>query len=107
MSSDQLHQYSNNNPDPEENREYENDADRIIHRHLKNKDDIITEDDIRSVRVGQTSSSMDEATRARFEEEENVEKFEDEVADEPNSEQGENGEASAGNPITPWDLNKT
>lgn len=30
----------------------ETDTDRIVHRHLQNKDDIITDEDIRSVRVG-------------------------------------------------------
>lgn len=30
----------------------ETDTDRIVHRHLQNKDDIITDEDIRSIRVG-------------------------------------------------------
>jgi hypothetical protein len=61
--------------------EIESDSQKIIHRHLNNKDDIITDEDIRNVRVGSTPAVPDEATLARFEEEKN-----------------ENTQ------ITPWDL---
>jgi hypothetical protein len=33
---------------------FESDTEKIIHRHLANKDDVITEEDIRNVRIGIT-----------------------------------------------------
>jgi hypothetical protein len=84
----------------------ESDAERVIHRHLENQDDIITDDDIRNIRVGVAPSDMDEATRARFEDSGEVEGLEDRMADEPNADQGPNGKASSANPITPWDIKK-
>ena len=38
-----------NNPN---NRPPETDSERIVHRHMQNKDDIITDEDIRNIRVG-------------------------------------------------------
>lgn len=64
--------------------QFESDTQRIIHRHLSNKDDVITDEDIRNVKVGATPAMPDEATLARFEDDEN-----------------EN------NPISPWDLTES
>jgi hypothetical protein len=71
----------------------ETDAERIIHRHLSNKDDVITDEDIRNVRVGVTPVVPDAATLARFEDEEEKENLND--SNQP------------GNPITPWDLTES
>ena len=67
----------------------ESDTQKIIHRHLENKDDIITDEDIKNVKVGVTPAVPDAATLARFED------VEDERKDETNEE---------GKPLTPWDL---
>jgi hypothetical protein len=87
-------------------KQYESDADRIIHRHLMDKNDIITDEDLRSVRVGAGPVKMDDATLARFEDNEQVDRIENAIREEPNEDQGPNGKASGANPITPWDLNK-
>ncbi|HEU0063904.1 MAG TPA: hypothetical protein VFQ58_02695 [Flavisolibacter sp.] len=79
-----------NNPQPEDNNQpeqHESDTQRIIHRHLQDKDDIITDEDIRNVRVGMTPPISDVPTLARFEEHESN-----------NGTRIENGEQ-----ITPWD----
>ena len=64
-----------NNPQQEENNQpeqsFESDTQRIIHRHLNNKEDIITDEDIRNVRIGVTPPIPDDPTLARFEDEEN------------------------------------
>ena len=73
--------------------QFETDAERIIHRHLNNKDDIITDEDIRNVRVGVTPAVPDAATLARFEDEEKKEDLND--SNQP------------GNPVTPWDLTES
>ena len=46
------------------------DTERIIHRHLANKDDIITEEDIRNVRIGVTPNESG-ADYPQMQEEEN------------------------------------
>ncbi len=65
------------------NEKYESDTQRIIHRHLQNKDDVITDDDIKNVRVGVDPSIPDEVTLLRFEEDEDLDE-------------------SGKGPITPW-----
>src|SRR3954468_20094116 len=85
---------------PDENREqFESDTQRIIRRHLENKDDVITEDDIRNVRIGM-APEFDEATESRFEDDDSKEAVEEEYlgADEDREE-----EATEEDRITPWD----
>ena len=48
----------NQSPDREQ---FESDTQRIMHRHLKNKDDIITDEDIAGIRVGMTPPEFDGA----------------------------------------------
>lgn len=93
---------ANQNPAPT----YKSDADRIIHRHLKDKNDIITDEDLRNIRVGSGPVEMDDATLARFGEDGAVEDLERRIDEEPNTEEGPNNAPSGGNPITPWDLEK-
>ena len=46
----------NNEQNPQR---FESDTRKIIHRHLNNRDDIITEEDIRNIRVGLTPANGD------------------------------------------------
>lgn len=46
------------------------DTEKIIHRHLSNKDDVITEEDIRSVRIGISPNEAD-VDHPQMQEEEN------------------------------------
>ncbi len=39
---------------PENAGRFESDTQKIVHRHLQNQNDTITEDDIRGVRIGMT-----------------------------------------------------
>lgn len=87
------------NVDRNENSEqFESDTQRIIRRHLENKDDIITDEDIANVRVGMTPPQFDEATAARFEDEEAREEAEDNIVGETDDD-----EHLEGDRITPWD----
>jgi hypothetical protein len=80
---------------------YESDTQRIIRRHLENKDDIITDEDIASVRVGVTPPQFDEATAARFEDEDAREEAEEEIlGDTDHIEEEENSDDDK---LTPWD----
>lgn len=101
------HPHQNENVERNDNKEkvneerFESDADRIVHRHLKNKDDIITDEDIANVRIGATPAQFDEATEARFDEDEVREDAEDELLkgtkgmkEDKNLDEGQ---------ITPWD----
>jgi len=95
------------NVQPEQNVEnvdterFESDTQKIIRRHLENKDDIITDEDIASVRVGLVPPEFDAATEARFEGEESREDAEDEVLGDSNdTNTDENMEE---NQITLWD----
>jgi hypothetical protein len=79
--------------------DFESDTQRIIHRHLANKDDIITDEDIRNVRIGVIPPEPD------MTQEELAEQFEkeiDAVSDTNATDVEKNGE-SAGQKLTPWD----
>ncbi len=77
-------------------RKFKSDADRIVHRHLENKDDKITEEDLKSVRVGvapdETVATGTEA-KTRF-------GIEDDQAEGKSNET----KASSHKPRTPWDI---
>lgn len=80
---------------------FESDTQKIIRRHLENKDDVITDEDIAGVRVGLVPPEFDSATAARFESEEATEDAEDEILDD--SENLKSDENVTGEQITPWD----
>lgn len=84
---------------PENEERFESDTQRIIHRHLENKDDVITEEDIRNVRIGMTPQ-LDEATEARFEDEDRVDEVEDELTEGTSDAEPERREDDR---VTPWD----
>ncbi|MFL5738697.1 MAG: hypothetical protein ACJ75B_00660 [Flavisolibacter sp.] len=91
----------NENVESNENNErFESDTQKIIHRHLENKDDVITEEDIRNVRVGQTPPVFDSPTEARFEDEEQKDEVEREFIDTGADEDEEDENEHR---ITPWD----
>ncbi len=67
-------EYTNPKWDKEENpysKQRETDTERIIHRHLKDKDDVITDEDIRSIRIGESAepTTTGSEAAARFNEE--------------------------------------
>lgn len=80
---------------------FESDTQKIVRRHLENKDDVITDEDIASVRVGMVPPEFDTATEARFEGEESREEVEENLlngtADMDKDENLDEGQ------ITPWD----
>ena len=78
------------------------DTQKIVHRHLENKNDVITEDDIRNVRVGMTPTQMDEATEARFEGDDKIDEIEDELIGEEKQDETEE-KTTTKKRITPWD----
>jgi hypothetical protein len=84
-----------------ENEHFESDTQKIVRRHLENKDDVITDEDIANVRVGMVPPQFDEATEARFEDEDAREDAEERLTsgtrdmdNDKNLEQGQ---------VTPWD----
>jgi hypothetical protein len=81
---------------------FESDTQKIIHRHLENKDDIITDEDIANVRVGMTPPQLDEATEARFENEEARENVEDDLL-EGTKDMNKDENLDKGQ-MTPWDV---
>lgn len=80
--------------------QFESDTQRIIRRHLENKDDIITDEDIASVRVG-VNPQFDEATAARFEDDNAQDQAEEDLLGD--TEEIEKEKNSDGDQITPWD----
>lgn len=79
---------------------FESDTQKIVHRHLENKNDVITDDDIRNVRVGMTPSQMDEATEVRFESDDKIDELENELLGE---EEVKDEKGDRKKQITPWD----
>lgn len=96
----QRHENVEENPENENNR-FESDAQKIIHRHLENEKDIITDEDIASVRVGAVNPQFDEATAARFEDEEPRKETEDKLLE--GTEDMKIGENLKDRQTTPWD----
>lgn len=84
------------NPQPKENSgapaPFESDTQRIMHRHLQNKNDVITDEDIASIRVGMTPAAIDTASE---------ELLENEEADAARDDEGDSNEDEER--ITPWD----
>lgn len=85
----------------ERSERFVSDTQKIVRRHLENEDDVITDEDIRSVRVGMTPPLMDEPTEARFGNEEEKDTVEEEYLS--TREDKEEPEANAGDTLTPWD----
>lgn len=99
---------NNQNQSPKEKPEssenggrFESDTQKIVRRHLENESDVITDEDIRNVRVGMSPPSFDEATEVRFESEKDKDQAEtDYLGPQDDS---EDDESTKGKKITPWD----
>lgn len=70
---------------------FESDTQKIIHRHLENKEDVITDEDIANVRVGIAPPVLDEATEQKFEE-------------DFGNDEGVDIDAGKKKTVTPWDV---
>lgn len=92
---------NNENQAPGRNPEkFESDTQKVVRKHLENKDHVITEEEIASLRVGMVPP-LDEATAARFEGDDAVEEAEEEITgDQDNIEESKN---DRDNRLTPWD----
>lgn len=86
---------TNGSQAPENPQKFESDTQRLVHRHLENPNDVITEDDIRNIRVGMTPP-LDKPTQ------EAIEEMEGKAADRKalNEDEQFPGEQKA----TPWDV---
>ncbi len=86
--------------DSNEGAEFESDTQKLTRKHLEDEDHVITEEEMRNLRVGMSPPALDEATEVRFSDdddkvEQEEEKFigdTDEVEDD-----------TAKRKITPWD----
>ena len=80
---------------------FQSDTQKVVRKHLEDKDHVITDEDMANIRVGMTPPELDEATAARFGGDSAIEKAEDEaLGDEDKLEEGNN---SKDNRVTPWD----
>ena len=84
-----------------DNDRFESDTQRIIHRHLENKDDVITDQDIANVRVGMVPPQFDEATEARFEGDDAREEAEEDLL--TGTDDMDKDENLSDGQVTPWD----
>jgi hypothetical protein len=93
MSQQPIEQPSANNQENHPAQQpFESDTQRIIHRHLENEHDIITEEDIRNVRIGATPAVPDGPT------EELIREYEDKTEEADGENVPENQKT------TPWDV---
>lgn len=92
----------NRNEEQENTDRFESDTQKIIHRHLENEDDVITDDDIRSVRVGMTPPLPDTPTMENMAIEKEEKKPEDNEAIQK-ALLAKNKESRSDEPLTPWD----
>jgi hypothetical protein len=111
MPEDQNNQQPENGQNPaqqekpestENGGRFESDTQKIVRRHLENESDVITDEDIRNVRVGMSPPTFDEATEVRFESEEAKDKAETDYLG-PQEDESENDDSTKGKKITPWD----
>jgi lipase chaperone LimK len=89
------------NIEPQNEERFESDTQKIIHRHLENEEDEITDEDIRNVRVGMVPPESEVLTPERADEE-----FE-QISDDINEENGRNEMVDGKKPHepeTPWDI---
>ena len=76
---------------------FESDTQKVVRRHLENKDDVITDEDLRNIRVGLTPPVVVGETQE--------EKLEDTIKEvERESSNTDKDTDRKDNPITPWDL---
>lgn len=92
----------NENPENLNDDRFESDTQKIVRRHLEDKDDIITDKDIAGVRVGMVPPEFDKATEARFEDEEAREESEEELT--RGTKDMKKHENLEGGQMTPWDI---
>ena len=92
---------TNDNVENGDNERFESDTQKIVRRHLENKDDVITHEDIAGVRVGLVPPEFDSATEVRFEDEEAREDVEEKLLGE--TEDMKEDENLNQKQITPWD----
>ena len=92
---------TNDNRENVDNERFESDTQKIVRRHLENKDDVITHEDIAGVRVGLVPPEFDPATEARLEGEETLEDVEEELLGD--SEDRKEDENLNKKQVTPWD----
>jgi hypothetical protein len=81
----------------ENDERFVSDTQKIIHRHLSNEDDLITEEDIRNVRVGMVPPVEEQTTPASADRE--FDELEKELDEEKPDQPVKNDK-----PITPWDV---
>jgi hypothetical protein len=91
----------NENSEDVNNERFESDTQKIIRRHLENENDVITDEDIANVRVGMVPPEFDQATEARFDDDEARKEVEDDFTENTNDmDKDENLDEGQ---ITPWD----
>ncbi|MDB5207356.1 MAG: hypothetical protein JWR72_2431 [Flavisolibacter sp.] len=81
--------------EPHFKEQFETDSQKIVRRHLENESDIITDEDIRSVRIGISPSH-------EVQSEQNLEELIDDIESEREKDD-DTDVATTDNPITPWD----
>ena len=96
------------NVENNENREnsnaerFESDTQKLVRKHLEDKDHVITDEDIAKVRVGMAPPGFDSATEARFEGEKAREDVEEDLTKGTKGmNEDENLEDTQ---TTPWDI---
>jgi hypothetical protein len=91
------------NLDEQEDR-FESDTQKLTRKHLEDENHVITEEEIRNLRVGMTPPALDDATEARFDEDE--EDATDRVEDKFIAREKEEDEKDSDKPgpkMTPWE----
>jgi hypothetical protein len=90
----------NNDTENASDERFMSDTQKLVRKHLEDKDHVITDDDIANVRVGMVPPEFDAATEVRFEDEQSRDEVEDELTE---NEQDREDENLGDKRITPWD----
>ena len=85
--------------EPNEER-FVSDSQKLVRKHLEDKDHVISDEDIANIRVGMVPPEFDAATEVRFEDKDAIDEAEDELLEGKEKENDENLDDKR---ITPWD----
>ena len=89
------HSQGNNNPTRNKTETQQSDAEKLVHRHLTDPNHVITDEEMKNIRVGM-SSAPDQPT------EEAIREAKDKIADHKSD--SEDDTTPGGQKMTPWDV---
>ncbi len=97
--------FPGNNGSQDKPEKFESDTQKIVRKHLEDPDHKITDEEMQNIRVGMIPPEFSEATNARLEGEEAIERVEKKIVG--NEEQIEEDKNTRNDKLNPWDVRES